>query len=546
MKKWKPRTNSTNIPDAVEKLSGYQIQELLNPPALDSRKIQHLQEAAELIRKAISDNQKITVIGDYDTDGVTATAILFLLLKKLGLPPAIRLPHRMSEGYGLSEKIVNEVLQTNRDGLLITVDNGVAAHDAIKKAKDAGLTIIVLDHHLPGQELPPADVLVDQWVYERENTAPDHCYYCGAGLAYKLAQLMLPADDKLLKPLCALAAIGTVADVIPLTKDNRIIVRDGLKNINVRDVTKGLACILDVSGKAQFDATTLAFYIVPMINAAGRLLDDGARFPCAILAAEGNVLSHAEKLKTINEQRKEMVKVQYQCALGNLNTDSGKHIPVPIIVFSPDVHEGIAGILAGKLVEDYHVPAFVFARTKSHWKGSARSIAGVNLKEHLDHIKDTMLGYGGHAGAAGISIEFGKEEIFRTAAEKEFFGIPPADTTIDYYDVTLSESQVAEAYQQQLALEPFGEGCPKPVVRVNHCHLLPMWNGNLAFFMGKNEEHLKLKCADFSIIGFFMADEFKKTCQNSGYVDVIGELEMNISQYGKELQINAKAILPGQ
>ena len=541
---WLPRTNATSISEAVSILSGCNIEELKNPEPAEPWEIKNLEAAASLIEECIKAGKHISVIGDYDTDGCTSSAILYLLLKELGSTPDIRLPHRMSEGYGLSPVIVEEVRQKNPDGLLITVDNGIAAQEAVQQAKDAGMTVIILDHHLPGETLPAADVLVDQWTdTESTDHSSGYCYYCGAGLAYKLAQYMIPENTALLEKMSALAAIGTVGDVMSLTKDNRVIVKDGLAAMDAGNVTKGLQCILDASGKARFDAITLAFYVVPMINAAGRLLDDGAKLPCAILAAENNVYRHAEKLKFLNDQRKELVKTQYQAVVSQLGLTPESKISAPLIAFSDFVHEGIAGILAGKLTEEYHVPAFVFARTKTHWKGSGRSIEGVNLKRRLDEMTGCMLGYGGHSGAAGVSVAFGDEDKFKAEAEKTFKDVEPEDVSKKYYDVVLSEDQVVSAFEEQQQLEPFGEGCPKPVVRIKHCHVIPGRNGRNAFYMGKNQEHVKLKCSTYAILGFFIAEEYQKLGEPD-YVDVIGQLELNISQYGKELQINAQAILP--
>lgn len=541
---WLPRTNATSISEAVSILSGCNIEELKNPEPAEPWEIKNLEDAAALINTCIKAGKHISVIGDYDTDGCTSSAILYLLLKELGSTPDIRLPHRMSEGYGLSPAIVEEVREKNPDGLLITVDNGIAAKEAVQQAKDVGMTVIILDHHLPGETLPAADVLVDQWTdTESSDHGPGYCYYCGAGLAYKLAQYMIPENTTLLEKMSALAAIGTVGDVMNLTKDNRVIVKDGLAAMDAGNVTKDLQCILDASGKARFDAITLAFYVVPMINAAGRLLDDGAKLPCAILAAENNVYRHAERLKFLNDQRKELVKTQYQAVVTQLGLTPDAKVSVPLIAFSDVVHEGIAGILAGKLTEEYHVPAFVFARTKTHWKGSGRSIEGVNLKRRLDDMSDCMLGYGGHSGAAGVSVAFGDEDKFKAEAQNAFKDVEPEDVSKKYYDVVLTEDQVVSAFEEQQQLEPFGEGCPKPVVRINHCHVIPGRNGRNAFYMGKNQEHVKLKCSSFAILGFFIAEEYQKLGEPD-YVDVIGQLELNISQYGKELQINAQTILP--
>lgn len=536
--KWIARSDATTISEAVCRSSGCSIESLKHPATTEPWDVEGLENAALLIDSCLKSGMRISIIGDYDTDGVTATAILYLMFTALGAKPDIRLPHRMSEGYGLSVSIVDEIIQKNPNGLLLTVDNGISAFDAIAHAKSAGMTVIVLDHHLPGQNLPNADVIVDQWIHPDSVSS----FYCGAGLAFKLAQYLLVGKDEILEKLSALAAIGTVGDVMSLTNDNRAIVQNGIAAMDNGHITQGLKCVLEASGKAKFDATTLAFYIVPMINAAGRLLDDGARLPCAILSAENQVTRYAEKLKNLNNERKEMVKTQLDemlAALGPAETPPS----IPVIVFSESCHEGIVGILAGKLAENYHVPAIVFTRTDGKWKGSARSIEGVNLVEHLNKMSGSMLGYGGHAGAAGLTVALGAEDTFRAAAEAAFSDVQPEDSSVEYYDVTLTEDQVPASFEEQEGLEPFGEGCPKPLVRVRNCRIIPGRNGKLAFYMGKGSEHVKLKCHGFAILGFFMSDVYRQLGEPE-YVDVIGYLEMNISQYGKELQVNAQAILP--
>lgn len=539
--KWQATNPATTVPEAVRFLSGRNLEELKTPLRLSPRKIEKLPEAANLLFRCVEEKRHISIIGDYDADGVTASAILFLLLQSLGVTPDIRLPKRMTEGYGLSEKIVDEVLTKNKDGLLLTVDNGIVANKAIQKAKDAGLTVIVMDHHLPGKELPPADVLVDQWAAAGEGMPSN--YYCGAGLALKLAQYMIPENPELLRKLTALAAIGTIGDVMSLTGDNRAIVKEGLLAISRGDTTSGLQSLLSAMGKSRYDSTTIAFYIVPAINASGRLLDDGARMPCAILAADRPVPKSADKLREINESRKRLVEEQLDKIL-NEYPDALKRIP--IVIFADFVHEGIAGILAGKLTETYHVPSIVFAKKNDTvWKGSARSIPDIHLKHHLDTISDTMLGYGGHAGAAGLSVEDTKRDAFVAAAQKAFSDVKPAPADVGFYDVELKEADVPTQYKEQLSLEPYGEGCPKPVVCVRGCQLKEKRPGEKAFYMGATKQHVKLSCADFAILGFFLAEEYKAMGEPD-VVDVFGYLDENTSQYGTELQIVADAILPAK
>ena len=193
--KWIARSDATTISEAVCRSSGCSIDSLKHPATTEPWDIEGLEDAALLIDSCLKSGMHISIIGDYDTDGVTATAILYLMFTALGAKPDIRLPHRMSEGYGLSVSIVDEIIQKNPNGLLLTVDNGISAFDAIAHAKSAGMTVIVLDHHLPGQSLPNADVIVDQWIHPDSVSS----FYCGAGLAFKLAQYLLVGKDEILE-----------------------------------------------------------------------------------------------------------------------------------------------------------------------------------------------------------------------------------------------------------------------------------------------------------------------------------------------------------
>lgn len=229
---WKQNGSYTSIEETVIAKSGLTKDELLNPKNNPADNIVNLPQAKNMIQSAITKKLPITVVGDYDADGITASVILSLLFQALGAEVKVRLPKRFSEGYGLSQKIIDEC----KPGLLLTVDNGIAAVDVIAEAKKKGFQTIVLDHHIPGELLPDADIIVDPHIAPDKNGYAD---YCGAGLAYKLAQLML-SDKNILNKMSTLAAIGTVADSVPLTGDNRVIVKQGLRNLQRKIVPEGI------------------------------------------------------------------------------------------------------------------------------------------------------------------------------------------------------------------------------------------------------------------------------------------------------------------
>lgn len=534
MKKWVHKGYKT-IEEAIAQR--FSAQELLFPRAGFADEIPGLTEAAHKILEAVELGQKITIVGDYDADGTCATAILFLTLKHIKAQVEPRIPHRLSEGYGISPTIIDEIKEKQQEGLIITVDNGITAHAAIERAKEYGFSVVVIDHHLPAETLPPADVIVDPKV----NAGKGYADYCGAGLAYKLAQYILsldnaPETETLLEHLTALAATATIADVMPLSGDNRIIVKKGLACINEQKVYGGLQSIVDVCRLSNVKAEDIGYKIAPIINAPGRLIDDGARLSCAVLAAVKPTPKNAQKLYDINEQRKTLVQACFEEISKKLSEDNQSIL----IVFDRSIQEGIAGILAGRLVDAYGLPAIVFAANESGWKGSARSVESVNLKEALDTTaallaqKDEKAAqtfqYGGHAGAAGARLGFGFENQFIDCAQKVFsdYHIGASDSIM--YDVVISQEQLPAAYMEQVKFEPFGEGCSKPLVRVNALDV------SQAIKMGAQKQHFRFQLANgVKFLGFNMAAELDAVPQGQK-IDVLGQLSFSDTQWGKEVQ----------
>lgn len=546
---WYKRGKENTVEKRMEELSGCSIEELLNPQEEKPQSIDGLEAAAEIIDTAIACNQDICIVGDYDADGVTATAILFLLFQKLGKKPHVRLPKRMSEGYGLSKCIIEELKEENFFGLLVTVDNGISAHESIQSAINEGWDVVILDHHLPSEQIPPADVVVDQYLPGHNEHGFQH--YCGAGLAFKLAQLMLQNNhdtesEELLKKLCALSAIGTVADVVPLHGDNRVIVQEGLCNINEGCVTGGLQSLLEAKNLAgDIDSTCIGFQIAPLINAAGRLLDDGAKIPCALLATDKAAPKTAQNLVDLNEKRKSLVK-EILDLVGPPEMEFG--LPYIVMLKKHDKEiEGVLGIIAGSLAEKYGVPTFVMTATDeemSTWKGSARSFGDINLKERMDMFSETMIRYGGHAGAAGFAVAGGHIDDFVAGARKAFLDLNAGDVGAHYYDLEIEKEKVIETYSTLQHFQPFGAGCEEPIIRINQCCIKTVFNVSLVSFMG-NGKHVRIKGDGFDIVWFNHGEDFRAIADKCNYVDVIGRLSVNHSErFGDTLQLVAQDIQP--
>lgn len=460
-------------------------------------------------------------------------AILFLLFKYFKVTPTIRVPKRMSEGYGVSEVFIDEVPA----GLLITVDNGIAAIKAIKKAKDKGLSVIVLDHHLPGDELPAADILIDPHVHQDKNGYED---FCGGGLSYKLAQMLLPkAENILLSKLSAMAAIATIADVVPLTGANRVIVQEGLRAINRREVTAGLKGLLEACQFTTVNEENIAFKLAPVLNAAGRILDDGARYSSGCLAQDSKpVPALAAKLLETNTKRKEIVEAAYQRIIEQV----GDIQEAPLVVYDASLHEGIVGIVAGKLAEQYNMPAFVFSGEGHELHGSGRSAGGVHLRDLAAKASDLLIQFGGHAGAVGLTIEKDNISAFLKRLQDEIKGFSFSDPDELLYDVVISQEEVCGAIQELAQYAPYGEHSPKPVFLVQDIELFQRF-GSYAKYMGKSGEHVKLTALGYSLVGFGLSERYKALGEPTT-VDVVGRLGMNESVFGSFPQVEIIDIRP--
>lgn len=498
---WKKRGNARNITEVIKEISRLTLSEVDSPAHIPSENIIGMDELGDLILKAVEEQIPVTIVGDYDADGITSTSILWFLLRYLGITPHIRLPRRYTEGYGLSDKVIEEI----DEGIVLTVDNGIAAISQIQRAKDKGLTVAVLDHHLPGEKLPQADIVVDPHIAPDQSDFVD---YCGAGLAYKLAQLLV--DDKaFLDRMCSLAAIGTVADVVPLIGDNRAIVKDGLWYINRHIVPVGLLALLNVVGAYKVDEQTIGFTVGPLLNAPGRMKDNGAMQSLEMLITEdyAEAEERAYSLIEVNNQRKDLLKEGLARAHEILKSN-GEENRNPICIYDPKLLAGLAGLVAGRLAEEYKTPAIVLTKAEGgQMKGSARSYGDVHLKQLLDQAKEYIGGYGGHAGAAGLSLPADNFEKLSKRLEELLQEYRRPDGSIVFYDLEITVDDIPKTLDDLKRYAPFGEANPRPVLRMDQVMLLPQ-AGKLYRTMGDNEEHIRLLSKDFSVIGFNMTESY--------------------------------------
>lgn len=440
----------------------------------------HIHNLKEAVALALAfKNKKVLIVGDYDADGITATSILKLSLDAYGFAHvSYRIPKRMTEGYGISEIIIDEAIENGID-LIITVDNGIAAIEPIKKAKENKITVIVLDHHMPVVDdenyvFPDADIIVDPEADTAIGNAElnDFDGYCGAGLAYRFAREFI-TDKVLLNQYLTLATIGTICDIMPLRQENYIMVKNGLKKMLYSTYcTPGLYALLSAFGlndKVQED--DIGFKIGPALNAPSRLLDEGAVKSIELLTLTGDPFeanSLATALKQYNEERKSLSDKGVNATEDILFEEGIDH--APIIAYIPDTGEGVIGIIAGQIANKHKMPCIIFsdcAEDSSLLKGSGRAPEGYDLKAHLDICAESIFKYGGHPGAAGITVKRDNFEHFKKAMLGCSDDFVPADDSDIVYDIEIKSKDIEACEKILDAFAPFGQMNNKPVVKVS-------------------------------------------------------------------------------
>lgn len=502
----------------------------------DGMLMKDMDKAIDILKEKILEDKKIRVIGDYDIDGVNATYILLEGLERLGADVDSDIPDRISDGYGLNRHLVERAYEAGVD-TLITCDNGIAAADEIAYGKEMGMTVIVTDHHeVPFDEhdgekryrIPPADAVMDP-------KQPD-CLYpfkglCGAAVAYKMMEALwesMGKDSADLDDLIENVAIATIGDVMDLEDENRILVKEGLQMLR-RTKNPGLKALIECTGidKNSLNSYHIGFVLGPCINASGRL--DTAKRALELLRAgtqkEADIL--AGDLKALNDSRKDMTEEAVKQAEEQVETTTISKDKV-LVVYLPDCHESLAGIVAGRIRENYYKPVFVLTDAEEGVKGSGRSIDGYHMYEELNKCKELLTKFGGHRLAAGLSLP--KENVgkFREMLNKNCTLTEEEMKEKVTIDMEMPFGCVTEGLVKELELlEPFGKGNTKPVFAARDVTLLG------ARILGKDRNVLKLQVQDVNgcrieAMLFHHADDF------------LGKLE---EQYGKT---EVEALLKGR
>jgi len=476
-----------------------EIQRFLHGKANDMynpHSMKDIEKAAAIIENAITGDIKIAIASDFDVDGIFSSFILFTALTKLGAKVMIDTPDRMTEGYGLNNRIVDDAVSSGV-GVIVTCDNGIAALEPIAYAKSLGVKVVVTDHHdIPFEEKDGQRTVMESMADAIVNPKQEDCHYpfkklCGAGVAYKLVEVLYERfgiHKEALHELLEYTAIATVVDVMDLQDENRIIVKHGLKQLrNTKNI--GLSALIEVTGlnPEKISAYHIGFVIGPCFNAAGRLDTVAMALELLMETDRNKALAHAAKLKSLNDSRKDLTIKGFNQAVDVIETTAIKQDKV-LLVKLKDSHESLSGIIAGRIKEKYHKPTLVFTRTHDGMiKGSGRSIDAYNMFEGLTKCRNLLDRFGGHPMAAGLTL---KEENFQqlkislnenAQLTKEDF-IP-----VIHIDIAMPIEYITEKFISELQLlEPFGKGNTKPVFAEKNFTLMK------AFILGKNKNVLKL------------------------------------------------------
>jgi single-stranded-DNA-specific exonuclease len=480
----------------------------LHDPAL----LLGMTEAVERLRRAIGAGEKILIYGDYDVDGTTAVILLKKAIEIAGGSADYHVPHRLKDGYGMRPEVV-EVAAARGVRLIISVDTGIRAAEVVRHANQLGVDVIVTDHHLPEAELPPAVAVLNP---NRPGCTYPEKNLCGAGVAFKLVQALLatvgwPAEKlrRVTESFLKLVALATVADVVPLTGENRLIVRHGLSGLRtVRNA--GLRALLDVSGftgESTPTAVQVAFRIAPRMNAAGRMDTANTVIELFLTGDAERARALARQLHDWNAERQQaeaevIQQVYEECARAPVD-DSQR----ALVFCADDWHRGVVGIVAGRLVERFHRPVFVLSRNPADGlaQGSGRSIGAFHLLDALEAMPELFLKFGGHRHAAGVTLEAANVEAFRRRLnEYALARLGPEDLIPELeIDAVLEFGEIQDrSISDILALAPFGCGNPTPVFAALNVEVAgppSVWKEkHLRVMLRQNGRSLALKAWNFA------------------------------------------------
>jgi single-stranded-DNA-specific exonuclease len=511
------------------------MEELCDPYVFED-----MERGVERVIQALRDREKIMIYGDYDVDGITATALMFLVLNKLGAEVSYYLPNRLCEGYGISEEGIEEAINRGAT-LLISVDCGITAVEEVNYARERGIECIITDHHEPGSEIPQAVAVINP---KRSGKHSVGVELAGVGMAYKFATalyLRLKQNPAEINEHLDLVALGTAADIVPLVNENRILTKFGIKQV-ARSSKPGLKSLIFISGLMGKEIGTgqVVFILAPRINAVGRL--GNAELAIKLLSTKDETQANkiARQLNEENKKRKSIDERTLMEAMAMIHETVDLQRDKAIILDGSGWHQGVIGIVASRLVEKYHRPTIMISTDEKEGKGSARSIPNFHLYEALRECEDLLIRFGGHKYAAGLSIDVKKIPEFRDRfrdvtsrmlKDEDLFPRIFIDSEIELAEIDDHLVKILDRFS------PYGPQNMKPVFLTRNLELY----GN-PYIVGRN--HLKMKVQKngkvLDCIGFGLSHHLNQLIHKPLYIDLVYVVETNIWNGTKHIQLRIK------
>ena len=519
--------------DSFEKARNFFRPELsqLHSPWL----MKDMEKAVDRVTKAIDQQEKILVFGDYDVDGTTSVACMFQFLQKIHSPLDFYIPHRYKEGYGVSKAGI-DFAKENGFTLIISLDCGIKSVDLIRYAARLGIDFVVCDHHLPDDELPPAVAILNP---KQKDCPYPYKELCGCGVGFKLItalaeRLAMPADTPY--EYLDLLATAIAADIVPMTGENRILAFHGLIKAN-KQPNFGIRALTKLSGlEKELQITNLVFMIAPRVNAAGRMDDATKAVRMFIARSETEAMEYAEMLHHDNTDRKEADSSITSEALAMIMENSDWKDRKSTVVYQPHWHKGVVGIVASRIIEHFYRPTVVLTQSGDYVAGSARSVPGFNLYEAIHACREHLLGYGGHFAAAGMTMEKDQVDLFREKFEAVVAASIPPSLLIPeiIIDSVISFKDIANSFYNILCqMEPFGPENPGPVFMAKEVM-------NTGWSKIVKEQHIKFSLKQNQVIlsgiGFGLAAKFP-LLEKKEPLDIVFKVDENEWNGTRTLQL---------
>lgn len=499
--------------------------EYLHDPFL----MDQMDQATGRVIEALAENQKICIYGDYDVDGTCATALLYMFLKELDANVDFYIPRRLEEGYGLSASAI-DVVKSKGTSLMITVDCGITAIEETDYANSLGMDVIICDHHQPKEELPRAVAVLDPL---KPGCNYPFKYLSGAGVAFKLAQGVCERIGKRELPLkyLDLVSLAGAADIVPLVDENRILVNEGLNQIN-SNPRPAIEALIEISKlqPGQLNSVQVVFTIAPRINAVGRLGDAERAVNLLITNSKSAAVEMAQILESENYERRKIDVDTFDAACEIVDNTVDLENELVIVLHNDGWHPGVIGIVASRLVEKYYRPAVLLSTIEGVAKGSARSIPNFNIYEALQKCEDLLLHFGGHQAAAGLAMEIDKVDEFRrrfnevvkeSISEEDLYPEVTVDSKLKFSEITPKFLRILDQFA------PFGPGNMKPVFLAEDVMVT-----NTPRIVGTNHLLLTVKQKGtnktFDCIGFNLGNYCEPILQNNSEIDIVFSIDKSL------------------